>query len=198
MVILHYSLGLAPQRSGGMTKYATDLILAQQEAGHRVLLLYPSGYCWWGMRIRWTKSTGRCGIETITLRNTPPIALLYGVRSPKAFVGSGKMARRDMEAFYGEYKPEVFHVHTLMGLPLELLEFLKNKGVKLVLTTHDYYAICPKVNMINNQGQLGTSPSPENCATCNSNAKSTLYLRLRNSRVALWAKNIKFLRKFLR
>ena len=33
MKILHYTLGLSPYRSGGLTKYTQDLILAQQQNG---------------------------------------------------------------------------------------------------------------------------------------------------------------------
>ena len=41
MRILHYSLGLPPYRTGGMTKFCIDLILRQKEAGETVALLWP-------------------------------------------------------------------------------------------------------------------------------------------------------------
>jgi len=40
MKILHYSLGLFPYRTGGLTKYATDLMLEQSKDKHEVHLLY--------------------------------------------------------------------------------------------------------------------------------------------------------------
>ena len=50
MTILHYTIGLAPQRSGGLTKYATDL-MQEQQVENQVFLLYPSGYRWWSNKI---------------------------------------------------------------------------------------------------------------------------------------------------
>ena len=42
MNILHYTLGLPPYRSGGLTKYSLDLMLEQISEGHTLSLLYPS------------------------------------------------------------------------------------------------------------------------------------------------------------
>ncbi len=39
MKILHYALGFPPYRSGGLTKYCIDLLLAQKEAGHDVAMI---------------------------------------------------------------------------------------------------------------------------------------------------------------
>ena len=41
MRILHYSLGLPPYARGGLTKYAIDLIGAEQKLGYQVGLLWP-------------------------------------------------------------------------------------------------------------------------------------------------------------
>lgn len=197
MTILHYTLGLPPQRSGGLTKYATDLILEQQNSLDIVLLLYPSGYKWWSRKISFSKSNIKSGICSVRLKNTPPVPLLYGIKSPKDFISKRLLSESEMERFYSEVKPDVFHVHTLMWLPKELLHFLKAKGVKLIFTTHDYFGICPKVNLIDCNSDVCSGISPQKCAKCNINAKSTLYLRLRNSKLALKLKNIAFLKNIL-
>ena len=41
MIILHYFLGFPPYRTGGLTKYAFDLMLSLKEKGHDVLALWP-------------------------------------------------------------------------------------------------------------------------------------------------------------
>lgn len=41
MRLLHYTLGFAPYRSGGLPRYAHDLLKAQQNIGHKVYALYP-------------------------------------------------------------------------------------------------------------------------------------------------------------
>ncbi|MFI3285205.1 MAG: glycosyltransferase [Rikenellaceae bacterium] len=198
MKILHYTLGLAPQRSGGMTKYATDLMMEQARQGHDVTLLYPCGYRWWSDITYSKKGAKENSIQLYKLKNSLPIPLLYGIKSPKDFIASRRISEKAMESLYNDIKPDVFHVHTLMGLPIELLQFLKHKGVKLIYTSHDYFGICPKVNLIDFDGKLCCEPSAERCSRCNQGSKSTLYLRLRNSQAALNMKNNPFLRKILK
>ena len=41
MKILHYTLGFQPLRTGGLIKYAEDLMIEQMDQGHQVLALYP-------------------------------------------------------------------------------------------------------------------------------------------------------------
>lgn len=44
-----------------------------------------------------------------------------------------------------DIKPDVVHLHTLMGLPKEFLEYLHTNKIKTVYTTHDFYGLCPKM-----------------------------------------------------
>ncbi len=180
MTILHYTLGLPPQRSGGLTKYSTDLMIEQSKY-HDVMLLYPAGYQWWSRRISWSQGEPFHRIDTIRLVNTLPIPLLYGVISPLDLISSRRMSKRDMESLYNRTRPDVFHIHTLMGLPKELLKYFQSRSVRLIYTSHDYFGICPKVNLIDWRGELCSRPSAERCYICNRHSKSTLFLRLRNS-----------------
>ncbi len=195
MRILHYTLGVSPHRSGGMTKYASDLMCEQIRQGHDVALLYPSGYRWWSGKTYCKLGGDMGGVQLYELNNSLPIPLLYGVRSPRDFILSRRMDDGDIVNLYSDIKPDVFHVHTLMGLPLELLQYFKSKGVRLIYTSHDYFGICPKVNMIDSGGELCYEPSPLRCSRCNQSSKSALYLRLRNSRLALNVKNSSQIRK---
>ncbi len=197
MVIMHYTLGRFPQRGGGMTKYATDL-MKEQAKSDDVVLLYPSGYRWWSRQIYWRRAKNKGGVASFELKNTLPIALLYGVHSPQDFCYSRVMHVDQMESLYHEIKPDVFHVHTLMGLPKELVQYFKRRNVKLIFTTHDYYGLCPKVNFIDDHGTVCSDPSPERCAQCNRHSRGTFFLRLRNSRFVLWVKNNRLLRMILR
>lgn len=92
----------------------------------------------------------------------------------------------------------MFHVHTLMGLPIELLRFFKSKGVKLVFTSHDYFGLCLRVNFIDYQGKVCSSPTPERCALCNKGARTSFFIRVRNSSIALKMKSWGFVAKLFR
>ncbi len=196
MRIVHYTLGLAPMRSGGLTKYASDLMLEQAKR-HSVVLLSASRWSVFYKNISFKRASDWGDIRHYNIKNSLPIPLLYGVKDPRDFHSGYKITAEALEGFYQEVRPDALHVHTLMGLPKELLEFLKAKGVKLVFTTHDYFGICPKVNLINQDGEVCEGPSEDRCRICNEKAKPALFLRLRNSRYILGLKNNKGLRKII-
>lgn len=52
MKILHYALGFPPYRSGGLTKYCIDLLLAQKAAGHDVAMMWPGAFSFSGHFVR--------------------------------------------------------------------------------------------------------------------------------------------------
>lgn len=72
-----------------------------------------------------------------------------------------------------------------MGLPIDLVVYLKEKGVKIVFTSHDYYGLCLKVNFINQDGLFCKTPIGIQCAICNNDAPGSFFLRLRNSKYLL-------------
>ena len=198
MNILHFTLGLPPERSGGLTKYATDLMVSQAEMGDCVSLLYPGDFTFW--KFTNTKIVSRNNYQSISvyeLENPSPVALMHGLKNPLCILNKTRnLTKENIAIFYEKTKPDVFHLHTLMGLPLDLLEFLKYKGTKIVFTSHDYYGLCLKVNFINHDGKVCASSEGEKCAICNANSSSSLFLRLRNSSYLLRYKNkIAFLKK---
>jgi len=187
MNILHYTIGLPPNRSGGLTKYATDLMKTQSDNGEVVTLLYPGDYTFLGLpKIRIDKDPDYNGIAVYQIKDTSIVPLLYGIRNPSAISNAKRhLSIRALELFYLEVLPEVFHIHTLMGLPLELVTYLKEKKVKIVFTSHDYYGLCPKVNFINYKGEFCNTPGGKQCAMCNLHSPGSVFLRLRNSKVLL-------------
>lgn len=194
MRIIHYTLGLYPKRTGGLNHYATDL-MKEQTKEHDVVVLIPGGWMPLNKKVTIKAKGTKDNIRCFRLCNTLPLPLLYGIKNPLAFIEK-PINYKSFEWFYNKTRPEVFHLHTLMGMPEEALSFFKGKGVKIVYTSHDYFGICPKVNLINQDGALCPGPAPQRCAICNANAPSTFYLRLRNSRMAFvirdflrWLKN---------
>jgi len=188
MRILHYSLGLFPYRTGGLNKYCTDL-MKEQSKEHKVALLYPNGYRWWKRYCFVSKPCDWDGISCYRLVNALPVPLLYGIRQPKDFYGK-KISKESFEKLYQSFKPDLLHLHTLMGLPEEALAFFKEKRVRIVFTSHDYFGICPKVNLINEKGELCEGPDTERCVKCNMKSPATLFLRIRNGRFALSLRNV--------
>jgi len=190
MNILHYTLGLPPFRKGGLTKYSLDLMIEQSKS-HEVTLLYANS----GLTLKSQKfieKKNNFDFHVYEINNTQPIPLLEGIKNPIDFIENKtqiKSFQNEINFFLQNIKPDVFHIHTLMGLPLSFVEAVKNKGIKIIFTTHDYFGLCPKVNFINQNNCWCDNTS--NCFACNFNAPSTLYLKyLRNSKFLLQYKNL--------
>ncbi len=58
------------------------------------------------------------------------------------------------------------HVHHVMGVPIELIDLLADQGVPFDWTIHDYYTICPRVNLINGENSYCGEPNEVGCNQC--------------------------------
>lgn len=187
MNILHYSLGLPPYRSGGLTKYSLDLINSQIKRGHNVSLLFPGRILTLNKKVKFRKYSSDNLLQVFEMINPLPVPLLNGVLEPHRF--TEKCDKKVFEVFFTENKIDVIHVHTLMGLYKELLEVAKDKKIKIVYTTHDYYGLCTKVNFINNKGKLCEERNIENCLECNKTGYNSIMINILQSPMYRFLKN---------
>ena len=182
MKILHYTLGFSPYRSGGLAKYTTDLMLAQSALGHDVATLYPGGCSLFHKRGYVHREKDFEEVKVFELTNPLPVPLLYGISNPGAMINERHLDVLSFEQMLDEVHPDVFHVHTLMGLPKAYLQIVKDRDINIVYTSHDYFGLCPKVNFINGKGLCCDSPCERNCSACNRKSKGKWFLRLRNAK----------------
>ena len=145
MRILHYSLGFPPARRGGMTAYCMDLMDAQAEKGDEVALLWPGPL---------KNKNERCAIvvgrqhalrsgklcDSFSIDNPLPVTLVDGILDPSWQLIS--KSKTPFERFFDMHPFDVVHVHTLMGLPVELVVAAKIMAFQsyLRLTTIFRYA----------------------------------------------------------
>lgn len=190
MRILHYTLGFSSYRSGGLVKYANDLMQAQMKLAHLVVALYPGGTSLLekSCHVHWDKTYD--GIRSFEMTNPLPVPLMYGVKDTESATNSQNLDSYSFECLLDDVKPEVFHVHTLMGLPLEYLQIVHDLGIRIVYTSHDYFGLCPKVNFINQDGEVCLGASADRCAVCNAHAKSAMFLKVRNAKWVVPLKSI--------
>lgn len=190
MKIIHYTLGFAPYRSGGLVRYAKDMMLAQQDAGHFVVAFYPGGTSLiYGLcHIHFDKVYE--GIKTYEMSNPLPVSLMYGIRDIEAEIAAQNLDIHSFVLMLDNIKPDVLHIHTLMGLPLEYLQIVHDRGIRIVYTSHDYFGLCPKVNFINQNGEVCLGASADRCAVCNAHAKSAMFLKVRNAKWVVPLKTI--------
>ncbi|AJA46768.1 glycosyltransferase [Clostridium pasteurianum DSM 525 = ATCC 6013] len=196
MKVLHYTLGMPPYRTGGLTKYSVDLIKTEKQQGMEVIVLYPGHYNFMNKTyIDFDKKY--FGIKVYELVNPLPVSLLGGVGEPDKFIR--RVNEKYIYNFLLREKPDIVHIHTLMGLPFELVESAKALDIKTIFTTHDYYGLCPKVNLVNSENVLCENYCDgRECVKCNLNSYSLPLITLMQSKIYRRLKNhnfVKHLRK---
>lgn len=165
MRVLHVSLGLPPYRTGGLTRYCSDLCCAQAAEGDEVILLYPGRFLPGRTRVRESRPWN--GVRVFELINPLPVALTFGVSEPDAFISPPRGGRVVFEHFLGSFGPDVIHVHSFMGVHREFFQVARYMGVPMVFSTHDYYPICPRATLVDLVGDVcSCGPSAGACASC--------------------------------
>lgn len=185
MRILHYALGFPPYRSGGLTKYCIDLMFAQKKAGHDVAMMWPGAFSISGHFVRLKKgrkliknSEEKVFVDSFEVINPLPVPLDEGILEVKQFIKKCPNIKA-YEQFLDDYHPDAIHIHTLMGLHREFVRIAKNKGIRIVFTTHDYFGICPKVTLFRNEEICDGDCSK--CGRCNQGALSLNKIRILQS-----------------
>lgn len=170
MRILHYSLGLPPYRTGGLTKYCIDLMLEQKEQGNDIALLWPGEMRPFNKNTAIKRRKNWNGISNFELINCLPVSLDEGIADIDAYIKNVDEAvyKRFLELF----KPNVIHIHSLMGLHKEFLTVAHKLGIRTVFTSHDYFGICPKVTLFHDGAVCDDDHDCLDCVRCNRTALS--------------------------
>ena len=179
MNILHYSLGFPPYRTGGMTKFCFDLMKEQIKSGNKVSLIWPGRYSFFQKGTKIKKHSDVNGIGSYEVINPNPVSYDEGISDIESFIAEGDAETYD--SFLKELRPDVIHVHTLMGLHENLLLSAKKLNIRLVFTTHDFFPICPKVTLYRDGSVCDSVHSCEKCAACNATALSMNKIKLLQS-----------------
>lgn len=81
MKVLHYSLGFPPYRSGGLTKFALDLMREQLNEGNEVALLWPGEMKLFNKAVGVRNSSDFENIKSFELINSLPISYDEGIEN---------------------------------------------------------------------------------------------------------------------
>ena len=191
--ILHYSLGMFPYRTGGMTKFCNDLIIREKEAGNRVILLWPGKIKVFGKKLDIKKHSINDGIENYEILNPLPVSLNGGINNIPAYTEKCADTSNFIE-FIKEINPDAIHLHTLMGIHKELIEIASEMGIKIIYTTHDYFGICPKITMFRKGKACECADTCEHCPECNQKSLGLFKVKLLQSSTYQKYKSMNILR----
>ena len=126
---------------GGTEQHVRDLSIELRAEGVRVIVVRPSraGFLMWEERDD--------GKRVTWCRET---------------TGEPGSMTRVLEAL----APVHAHVHHVMGVPIELIDLLAERAIPYDWTIHDYYSICPRVNLINADHSYCGEPDEVGCNRC--------------------------------
>lgn len=179
MRILHYTLGFPPHRTGGLVKYSIDLMEEQQKNGNEVSVLYPGKQSFFHRKCN-IREKNRDTIVKYELNNGLPLALFGGIINPDIFME--EIDRSIYLEFLNEIKPDIIHIHTLMGIHKEFFEAAKQLKIKMIFTTHDYYGLAPDPTFYANGVSFDEKNTNESWNLMSQNAMSIKKLYLFQSK----------------
>lgn len=177
MRVLHYMFGIPPVRTGGLVRYAADLMEQEMKMGIDVHLLIPGAIPINGRKKTKIKKRRNdyLQIPTYEIYHPLPIPMCNGILDIKAY--TEKCGGRVFQQFLKELQPDLIHIHTFMGLHREFLVQSRRMGIPVLFTTHDYFGICPTAVMLY-RGSVCRDSMWKNCGECSSSAfsKNRLFL----------------------
>ena len=182
MAILHYTIGLPPTRNGGSVQYAYGLIMEQAKT-ENVLALICGETLFRGRKTKVRKIGVKGNVPIYALTNPLTPTLIYGSSDPASQHRDIEIDFDNITKFIKSNEITVFHLHTLMGLHLNVVKHIKNLGVKIIYTTHDFHGICPHYNLIDYKREICDKVDAAKCAVCNSYEPSDRFLRIANSSI---------------
>lgn len=194
MRILHYFLGFPPYRTGGLTKFAYDLMRAQVELGDEVSALWPGQMGLISKKIEIKQRGDVSGIKNFEMLNPLPVPLDHGIMNIEAFTRA--IDSEVFKTFFKELSPDAIHIHSLMGLPREFITVAKSLSIRTVFTTHDYFGLCPMFNFFKGNSVCNDDHECKDCVVCNRFALSLIKIKILQSGVYRILKNSVWVRYF--
>lgn len=176
MHVLHYLYGIPPYRGGGMIKYAMDLIKEEEKLGHKVSILYPGSiYKRDSSHIKIKKEKQLDQTDVYRIKNPLPIPLGSGIKDFAWF-----MSEKGYETYFTflrNLKPDVIHIHSLMGIHESFFRAAKQLNIRMVFTSHDYFGVCPIMTLMRGKENC-VETDWKKCSVCCRNAFTTTHLIL--------------------
>lgn len=158
MKVLMIGAGYPPAGKGGTEIHMQQLARALKARGHEITVFCREGD---GARddyaVRYEEVDG-----------VPVTRVNYMFRDAASLEWIFHNARIDHEVAreIERSKPDLVHVHHLTCLSTTLLDRVKDLGVPLVMTAHDFWTVCPRGQRITEDLELCETLDRDRCAPC--------------------------------
>lgn len=140
--ILHICTGFNLDFNGGITNYVRCIAKQQVENGYKVYVLSGGG--------------NSNGYTVIDFNSKIPEWSYYKRNDSKSL----KFVKEVIE----KYDFDLIHIHMMLNMDQRIYSLLK--GRKYVISLHDYYFLCPRIQMIPPVGERCESAGVAKCKKC--------------------------------
>ena len=187
MNILHYSLGIYPDRQGGLVRYSTDIAIEQAKENN-VYYLVPGKLGIIDKKVRIVKKNAYKRLKVFKIENALPIPLFAGIKDIDLY--TKQIDKTVFVRFLKENDVDVMHIHSLMGLYKEFLLAAKELNIPVFMTTHDFFGLCPITTLYRDGNVCNNRCIDKRCFECSQFAhgyyklaigQSALYKKLKNT-----------------
>lgn len=163
--ILLVTHGLPPESVGGVEQHVDGLARALVAAGHDVHVYAKTGRS--GLAQGTTIQDAVQGeVAPAPYRTTRVVYRYEGLDSLHSLYAV-PLLDAALRAFLRAQPPfDLAHVHHLTGLSTGTVGVLRDAGLPVVLTLHDYWLICPRGQMWHRDGSVCATVDPPRCADC--------------------------------
>lgn len=176
-----------------MTKFAFDLAKSQVYSGNEVLALWPGRIKNYSFQPQIIERKKIEGIRSFELINPLPVSLDEGISKFEFFTRPCDI--NIYLNFLKEYHPDVIHIHTLMGMHKEFIQAASTISIRTIMTTHDYFGLCPKVTLYRYGVCCDDDCNCKKCVLCNQSSLSLKKIQVMQSPLYRWLKNTLLVRK---
>ena len=136
----------ASRSGGGAPSYLLDLVERQRTRGHEVDFLSTEGDVD-------TESKYRHLFPPRIVLDPPPSGVMAKLSTAGTMIWS-KRAAQAMDEVLSDFEPDVVHCHNLYHqLSPSVLQPVRRRRIRTVLTVHDYKLVCPTYRLVDGHGQ---------------------------------------------
>lgn len=155
MRIVHAVHNFPPEFVGGTEAYLAALVKEQRARGDEPIVIAGSEVA--GVeRIE----ESYAGVRVVRLRHDPSRGERFGVEH------SFPRLAESIDALLAELAPDVVHVHHWFHLAAPIVSLAKARGLRAILSLHDYFALCPRFFLVRPDGEFCGDLSPIPRARC--------------------------------
>jgi len=144
MKILHMATGFPISYQGGITNYVRCLAEYQQKRGDEVWVLCAPD-----------EKTQSFNIKPYKSKKIIPMKW----RAPKDLKGL-----EEINQFLINEQFDIIHIHMVLDVDWNLYEIVKNN--KYIISLHDYFFLCPRIQMMKYDNSLCVKYDEQSCSHC--------------------------------